>query len=266
MAIPQIPSSRTDLLGFHGQLELGLWEKICSQPSCLFLSLQAWHNNRPHSAIVPTSSASLGLSPESQQWQHSRWTSRVETPWVQNKDLVPYWSYCFSCFLFFSSWHKSSVWHKMRIELKPFVLSSRTNFTLSNKPQAAPHVALQCQAEILASIQEDYRCMLRIPSLLALPTQLITLGTALLTPELRAQHELTHLCVALASGCNFCHSGIAALIKEKKNKKTLFKDLHFTLGHKQYIHNQCSNLSPVSCWQKLCGKLIFKCNFSSPSI
>ena len=69
MAIPQIPSSCTDLLGFHGQLELGPWEKICFQPSCLFLSLQAWHN-RPHSAIIPTSSASLGESPKFQQCQH----------------------------------------------------------------------------------------------------------------------------------------------------------------------------------------------------
>lgn len=69
MAIPQIPSSCTDLLGFHGQLELGLWEKICFQPSCRLLSLQAWHNNRLHSAIIPISSASLGESPESQQCQ-----------------------------------------------------------------------------------------------------------------------------------------------------------------------------------------------------
>lgn len=117
----------------------------------------------------------------------------------------------------------------------------------------------------------------QIPALIPRSLQIHSEGPELISPSCPAD-ELGHnyadsgvvastvlgcLCTALAGGCNFCHSGIAGLMKEKKNKKTLFKDLHFTLGHKQYIHNQCSNLSPVSCRQKLCGKLIFKCNFSS---
>lgn len=127
MAIPQIPSSSTDLLGFHGQLELGLWEKFCFQPSCLFLSLQAWHN-RPHSAIIPTSSASPGESLESQHRPSGQQINHCGRNCTSTKCGVC--SLLLLSFLLFFFWHKSSVWHKKRIKQNLFVHPfSITNFT-----------------------------------------------------------------------------------------------------------------------------------------